>query len=1153
MNIDDRQKGMLQYVSEGATDADLEAAGYTPEEISIIPKKEVVPFTPKETDNLEAYTPTVREGLRSNLTKGGEALGLDAGTAEHIASGIAGTRDQMGLLDFAPVAGSVMATQEGYRQAKGGYNSDSSTDMAMGALGMGLGAVEALPLVGAGVKALSNAVPGKVKADIVGTARSFLDGDAAFRTESSLSPVGVGADVPKGSNAIGNAANGKNPFVVPRDNPTENLLDFYSPIKSSIEALNFGEKGLPGNVILKHLREKTPNTNIAELDSYKLELDPNTRYTQEDIKELLPKGDYKVQEVNPSSYYSTQRQKPKEGTSDYFELSLQGDAETPFNHLTDKDLAHARGSFIVGPDKKRLLVEELQSDLLQNVGKSRSTTNPTRSFFSAVGTDFEPLKGLGVDTDKLEGILQKNLDGAVDNETTVKELYNTFEVKPESLRGPPSSHLTRLTAKKLQEFGYLEEDIDEILWSSIDLDFQVAISDATIQNKKAAYTKKDFPVTSTADVTKKLLLGLIAKAQKEGATEIVMPPLYRIAAMRAKDFMEKARGMGQELMDSAVAAAEKALKPTYVDSFDKATEMLNREFSSLDGSPIRVYEDDMRFQGSEFSRKGKEKVKVLDITNFPSLAEYRLRFAEGGMVEDKQMNRLMQEGGMADDGMTHEPVTGNEVPPGSLAKEVRDDISTQLSEGEYVIPADVVRFFGVKYFEDLRSQAKQGLSEMEANGRIGGAVVDSNGVPAEEDDALTPEEEQMLQEALGQTGMAIGGDVTKPWNRKDFKFTPMPTGQQISDSGTESRKYVDPTTGEVKNFEFSSDGTPLGLVPENFVPWTQEIEDNAKAAKAASQASPTPEAPSVRGDSWADRNDPALNGGNPTGGGTGDGSKGTSAAESWAKENAEALSSDPYQFGVDSLTDNSGKLQTAGATGAGFVVGGPMGAMVGAGVSKAYNKIQNIASANAALQVMQSQGLEDSRDYRNLQKQIDSAIDDLPASQQLLVEQELAGTGKKYKTAYDEIIGAKTPTTTGVKTPGVPGTSAGTTPSPVPPKKPAVTAAQLEKTLPTTTVTNRGVTSTQTATTANVDNSGSKNGDLFSSRSTTGSTAPTSSPRPEARPSGGTEATSTAREEAQRVADRMGVSMATRGKAKGGLITKPTKTTAKTKGLGGKQ
>ena len=70
-----------------------------------------------------------------------------------------------------------------------------------------------------------------------------------------------------------------------------------------------------------------------------------------------------------------------------------------------------------------------------------------------------------------------------------------------------------------------------------------------------------------------------------------------------------------------------------------------------------------------------------------------------------------------------DPISGNEVPPGSLPHEVRDDIPAMLSEGEYVIPADVLRYYGVKYFEDLRNGAKQGLAHMDATGRIGGDPV----------------------------------------------------------------------------------------------------------------------------------------------------------------------------------------------------------------------------------------------------------------------------------------------------------------------------------------------------------------------------------------------------------------------------------------------
>ena len=123
------------------------------------------------------------------------------------------------------------------------------------------------------------------------------------------------------------------------------------------------------------------------------------------------------------------------------------------------------------------------------------------------------------------------------------------------------------------------------------------------------------------------------------------------------------------------------------------------------------------------------------------------------------MNRQMEMfavGGLSDDGMTRDPVSGNDIPPGSMAEEVRDDIPAQLSEGEYVVPADVVRFFGVKYFEDLRTEAKMGLSNMEANGRIGGEPVPSGGPMAgPTESALTPEE----MATLAEMGMNVGGFV----------------------------------------------------------------------------------------------------------------------------------------------------------------------------------------------------------------------------------------------------------------------------------------------------------------------------------------------------------------------------------------------------------
>ena len=94
--------------------------------------------------------------------------------------------------------------------------------------------------------------------------------------------------------------------------------------------------------------------------------------------------------------------------------------------------------------------------------------------------------------------------------------------------------------------------------------------------------------------------------------------------------------------------------------------------------------------------------------------------------QQKQMKfAFMNEGGvLADDGVNRDPVSGIEVPSGSMAEEVRDDVPAMLSEGEYVVPADVVRFHGIDKFEQLRDEAKMGLSRMESDGRIGGQPVE---------------------------------------------------------------------------------------------------------------------------------------------------------------------------------------------------------------------------------------------------------------------------------------------------------------------------------------------------------------------------------------------------------------------------------------------
>ena len=85
----------------------------------------------------------------------------------------------------------------------------------------------------------------------------------------------------------------------------------------------------------------------------------------------------------------------------------------------------------------------------------------------------------------------------------------------------------------------------------------------------------------------------------------------------------------------------------------------------------------------------------------------------------KKQMEMFEEGGLKDDGGTVDPISGNDVPSGSTQEEVRDDIPAQLSEGEFVFPADVVRYIGLQNLMQMRQQAKMGLKEMEDMGQMG--------------------------------------------------------------------------------------------------------------------------------------------------------------------------------------------------------------------------------------------------------------------------------------------------------------------------------------------------------------------------------------------------------------------------------------------------
>jgi len=192
-----------------------------------------------------------------------------------------------------------------------------------------------------------------------------------------------------------------------------------------------------------------------------------------------------------------------------------------------------------------------------------------------------------------------------------------------------------------------------------------------------------------------------------------------------------------------------------------------------------------------------------------------LKFNEGGAVMDEQMEMAFTEAERVD------PVSGNDVPPGSLPEEVRDDIPAMLSEGEYVVPADVLRFYGMKFFEDLRNEAKMGLSRMEQDGRIGGEPVAGPEMGGGQE--LSPEEQAELDSMM----MAVGGFVQQPTETSQTD----PYMQQQAMYNTGAPKAVG-------NAGYA-DGGMMNRDWANFNPWAETSQQTEQSVRVVTLYGPS--------------------------------------------------------------------------------------------------------------------------------------------------------------------------------------------------------------------------------------------------------------------------------------------------------------------------
>ena len=215
---------------------------------------------------------------------------------------------------------------------------------------------------------------------------------------------------------------------------------------------------------------------------------------------------------------------------------------------------------------------------------------------------------------------------------------------------------------------------------------------------------------------------------KEEEQALYEAELEALMAMYPEDYpYEDPEDEGTSMLDLIKQAAK----------LGGAIGLLGLEKVGIDTGPIvQEYKEDFAMGGLAEARKGittqegkemaKKKFqldqKEADLDGDGQLSEYEEARGEAiqkAMADDPEQDEKygMNCGGMMEP-MGYDEVSGNPIPIGSTPENVRDDIEIRISEGEYVLPADVVKWHGLKHIMDMQDEAKMGLMGMAMEGLI---------------------------------------------------------------------------------------------------------------------------------------------------------------------------------------------------------------------------------------------------------------------------------------------------------------------------------------------------------------------------------------------------------------------------------------------------
>jgi hypothetical protein len=209
-----------------------------------------------------------------------------------------------------------------------------------------------------------------------------------------------------------------------------------------------------------------------------------------------------------------------------------------------------------------------------------------------------------------------------------------------------------------------------------------------------------------------------------------------------------------EFAPGGLAVARKGI--TTQEGLDMAKQkfQLDRKEADLnDDGEVTKYEE----------TRGEAIQKAMDDDELPELYHGGMACGCGGDCDTSCM------------GMMSDPESGNPIPVGSSAENVRDDIAAMISEGEYVLPANVVKWHGLKHIMDMQSEAEMGLMSMNAMGLIQYASEDGEEeteVVSEDQQDDVPEESIDIEVAAIEVDDKLDGDDEVEEIYPETSYTP---------------------------------------------------------------------------------------------------------------------------------------------------------------------------------------------------------------------------------------------------------------------------------------------------------------------------------------------------------------------------------------------